>query len=110
MSGPSRNPIPRNHQKLHVWAASCAWSGPIERTAQLAGSGIPCCPYCYSVLLQGDEDDWWRRAAEWDANGHTNYVEFLTWKESRGRCWETLKLAAADFEKATSKKVTLELI
>lgn len=112
---------PKQREELHVYASRCAWSGPISAVGlldtgdiQIAGktvrnSGLPCCPYCKSVLFQCDESEWWRGAQEHDLKGHMNYVEFLKWKEAQPRCWQAMEDAAVAFTEATGKPVTLKL-
>lgn len=93
-------------ERLHVYGVNCAWSGPIGATGRLKGLGIPCCPFCGSVLFQIEEKLWQDGIAPHEAS-HANYSEFLKWKEDQPRCWPTVKEAALAFEKATGKKVGL---
>jgi hypothetical protein len=86
-----------NHN-LHVYAAGCAWSGPIEKVGMTGiPVSIPCCPYCGSVLFQMNEDEWWEGAEEFEKEGHPNYVAFLRWKESHDKCWLALEDAAKEY-------------
>lgn len=109
---------------LHVAAVHCSWSGPIsavgfldtgELTIKKASGdvkvkspGLPCCPFCKSVLMQYDEKEWNDGAVKHEQAGATNYVEFLKWKEAQRTCWKTLASAAVAFTAATGKPVKLK--
>jgi hypothetical protein len=75
-----------------VSGAGCTWWDGIEKAASLKGTGehgLPCCPFCGSVLFQHeDEAAYLRGAPEYEADGHPGYVAMLKW--ARGKCFHDL--------------------
>lgn len=93
-------------KKLHVYAMNCSWHGSIDKVKVLGGpGGIPCCPFCESMLMQADEEGWFLAARQHDKDGHENYYEFLKWTEQQPRCWKSLEAAIEAFFVATGKQV-----
>lgn len=64
-------------------ATDCGWWDSIEKASTLP-TGIPCCPFCRSVLMECKEQDWWDGARQYEKNGHPGYVADL--KAKRGIC------------------------
>lgn len=117
--------------KLHVYSARCSWHGPIEkaglldmgpapiqlktatRTIELKpvpGGGLPCCPFCKSVLFQIDEDKFWKDCVKYAKQTNSpNYPEFMLWLMKQPRCWPTVSDAAAVFFHETGKLVPLSI-
>ena len=109
---------------LHVYSARCAWHGPIEKVGklemppmelknarggnpiQIPSSGLPCCPYCKSVLFQIEEENWLKGVIQHNIS-HPGYAELVAWMEKQPRCYPTYKEAAFAFEKETGKTVKL---
>jgi hypothetical protein len=116
------------NESPYCYSAHCSWHGPISavgktesspnpvkvkrggREITIPNGGIPCCPFCGSVLFQV------RNKLEWDSGaiiheqkGHTNYVAFLGWTRVQERCWPSLRDAAVDYSKETGKLVKFDL-
>ncbi len=76
-----------------VSGARCTWWDGIEKAASLKAAagdhGLPCCPFCGSVLFQhNDEAAYLAGAPEYEADGHPGYVAMLKW--ARGKCFPDL--------------------
>lgn len=92
--------------KLVVYGANCAWWDTIDKVATLdtpTGHGLPCCPYCRSVLMQTEQPRWWidveRYAAE---RPDPLYPDFIRWL--RGKCFPSIRDARAVFEAVFGKE------
>lgn len=84
-----------------VYAARCTWWDYKSQAGRLA-SGLPCCPFCRSVLFETELADWDRNviAAGPPPEGHpahgVDYPKFVGWL--RGRCRPSIAAAVAEFK------------
>lgn len=104
--------------KLHVYSAGCSWHGPISQVGKtkdlpetiayvgnkaikIGGkdSGLPCCPYCGSMLFQIEENKWWGGAKSFNET-HPNYLRFIQWSMRQNRCWANNTEAAKAYNTA----------
>lgn len=110
---------------LHVYSVGCSWHGPIKNVGKTEdlpvteifapesklkigelggkGSGLPCCPFCGSMLFQEDTNKWWEGAKQWDKE-HPNYFRFLQWTEKQKRCWRNNSEAAVYYNNSPENK------
>jgi len=76
-----------DHETI-VCGANCTWWDSIDKTKTLRG-GIPCCPFCGSVLFQYENlDQFMENVDAYEKNGHPNYRSQLLWQ--RGKCFKTM--------------------
>jgi hypothetical protein len=76
-----------------VYGAGCLWWDNVEKAA--SRGGIPCCPFCGSVLFEvSDQKIWDEWAKRFEEDGHPNYTKLLTFM--RGKCFKKME----DAEKA----------
>ena len=61
----------------YVYGARCAWFGPISAVGHLPG-GLPCCPYCKSVLFEMPESQWWE-GVDRHEKVHPGYRAMIEW-------------------------------
>ena len=81
-----------------VYGANCTWWDSISKASQLP-NGIPCCPFCKSVLFEFPTLAAFMEGAEkYEADGHPGYRELLTWQ--RGKCFRTMEDAKKRMESA----------
>lgn len=75
-----------------VFSVRCSWWDGIDKVGKKT-SGLPCCPYCGSVLMEMDsEEEWWKSAENYAAKeNQPDYVEFIKWL--RGKCYKNLDMA-----------------
>jgi hypothetical protein len=108
---PGGSAVMAHTDRRWVYSAGCSWHGPISEAERTKDEiGLPCCPFCGSVLFQiGSEEEWWRGAREHDARGHSNYVALLTWHLPQKRCWPSLRAAAVAFQQETGLEVRWHL-
>lgn len=83
------------------------WWDTIDKTSRIDyhNSHIPCCPFCESVLYEvPDEAAWWRGVDKHELD-HPGYRHFIEW--SQGKCFRTIRLALAAYNKETGKEFKL---
>jgi hypothetical protein len=88
---------------LMVYGVGCCWFDNISKVSQHP-SGIPCCPFCGSVLMQVPTASYWRDAQKYEDDGHPGYVALLKWQQ--GKCFKTMAEAHAAYAAAISAEVT----
>lgn len=98
----------KSNSGLHVYSANCAWAGPIENVSTM-GPGVPCCPYCKSVLFQAETATFWDGARKHEALGNTNYVEFIVWIMEQPRCYPDFAVAGQAFTALTGKEIVFNI-
>lgn len=110
-------PIPRRLSGIVVHGAGCCWWDNIENAGahrqprqlepqaisekgnSFRPAGLPCCPFCGSVLFQHDsEKEFWAGSANYEKT-HPGYVALTKWM--RGKCFKTMADAATAYETET---------
>lgn len=90
-----------------VYAASCAWFGPIAEAGGRAG--LPCCPRCGSMLFEyPTREPFFEAARRHDAAGHPGYVEMIRWVDEQYRAgghFRDYNAAAEAYRRRTGKEV-----
>jgi hypothetical protein len=86
-----------------VYSVGCTWWDSIYK-ASLLENGLPCCPFCKSVLCEiENEQKWWdnidRYAKE---NSDKQYPMFMIWL--KGNCIRDYELARKRFDFAMKVK------
>lgn len=75
-----------------VYGAHCTWWDSIMKASKLP-TGIPCCPFCKSVLFEfPDLDAFMEGVDKYERDGHPGYKELLKWQQ--GKCFQTMEDAA----------------
>ncbi len=87
---------------LMAYGVGCCWFDNISKVSQHP-SGIPCCPFCGSVLMQAPTASYWRDAQKYEDDGHPGYVALLKWQQ--GKCFKTMAEARAAYAAATNSEV-----
>jgi hypothetical protein len=67
-----------------VYGAGCSWWDSIDKIAKTQ-SGLPCCPYCASVLYEVPSESLWWAAVDRRLDGDPGYHKFIEWL--RGKCF-----------------------
>ena len=112
----------------YCYSACCSWNGPItevgltrppretvivkmgDREVPLPRVGLPCCPFCGSMLFEvPTEQEWWEGAKEHEAKGHTNYLAFLHWHRQQKRCWRNVREAGLAYTEETGNVIKWDL-
>jgi hypothetical protein len=107
---PTSIPVPplRGHgpstvdSDLMVYGVGCCWFDNISKVSKHP-SGLPCCPFCGSLLMQAPTASYWRDAQKYEDDGHPGYVALLKWQQ--GKCFKTMVEARAAYAAATSTEV-----
>ena len=72
--------------------------------------GLPCCPYCGSILFEVPSQAHWDHGVDkHEAAGHTGYRDFLAWTRTQKKCWPSLRVACAVYQQETGKPVKWDL-
>ena len=77
-----------------VFGAGCTWWDSIDRAATKP-SGLPCCPWCGSVLFENSEAEWRTGVQAAQDGGRIGYVRFIDWIRGRD-CREFATFADAE--------------
>ncbi len=88
-----------------VYGACCVWWDSIYKV-KVNTAGLPCCPFCSSVLLEVEnEKKWYEWTDKYEADGHRGYRKFIEWL--RGKCFPTMRAAALEYEAKTGEIVII---
>ena len=84
-----------------VYGANCTWWDGIGKASQLP-NGIPCCPFCKSVLFEFPNLEAFMAGSDkYEADGHPGYKNLLIWQ--RGKCFKTMGIAKKAMKEALSE-------
>lgn len=80
-----------------VYGARCTWWDSADKAGRKE-SGLPCCPFCGSVLMEVDDEAEWWRGIERNPQSETvpHFHDFVTWL--RGQCFSSFEAARSVFE------------
>ena len=97
------------------YGACCTWFGSIHEI-KVNTVQLPCCPKCYGVLYEMDnEGEWWRGVDGFERGdsvltkrSHPGYRTMWEWARSQPMCFRNLPMLAKAYEKATGIVVDYE--
>lgn len=72
------------NEQMVAYGVGCTWWDTKANVATIPASGLPCCPFCGSVLFESDAASW-RAGVERHAVQHDDpgYVRFIDWLRGR---------------------------
>ena len=73
-----------------VYGVGCVWWDNIDKVAKTE-SGLPCCPYCGSVLFEMENEAAFLSGVPETEKQYPGYGEYVKWQ--RGKCLKTFKEA-----------------
>ena len=80
--------------RLVAYGARCTWWDTKDNVASMP-SGLPCCPWCGSVLFECDAAQWRSDVQAAQDGGRVGYVRFIDWLRGRD-CREFTSLVEAE--------------
>ena len=89
-----------------VYGACCSWMGSITQV-KVNNFNLPCCPYCYGVLLEFSTKQEFMKGVDEFEIKHPGYKKFLEWNINRKSCSKTLKEAIKIYNKETNSTFDL---
>ena len=83
--------------KRIVYGAGCTWWDSIDKVATL-DNGLPCCPYCSSVLFEmSNIEEWDKNVLSYEQDGNPGYRKMIEWM--RGKCFPNMIEAQSTYNK-----------
>ena len=79
-----------------AYGTICTWWGSIYDVG--SRSGLPCCPYCGSMLFEMDhERKFIASANKYEKEGHPGYPEMIKWAKGK-RCYKSIDALTAAYQ------------
>jgi hypothetical protein len=79
-----------------VYGARCSWWDDINK-ANKNEVGLPCCPFCGSVLFETDLESWNVAIAVHDKK-HPGYKKVVQWM--KGKCFLSYEVAQKEYDRS----------
>lgn len=84
----------------YCYGARCTWHGRISQVGKLE-DGLPCCPFCQSVLFEvPTEREWWEGVSKY-TEAHSGYRAMLEWQVAQNKCFPTFDVLRLEYATAT---------
>ena len=108
----------RNYDSRYVYAVGCTWHDSIHKVGNTGPSnmiindreiksvGLPCCPFCGSMLFEvPNKKDFFLGAEEHDKK-YPGYLKYVMW--TQGKCFSNTSEAISAFNSETGCNYTEE--
>lgn len=107
----------RTYDSRYVYGF-CTWHDSVHKAGntgpqkfiingrEIQSAGLPCCPFCGSMLMQVGHKKIFFRGAEEHNKKYPGYLDYITWNQ--GRCFPNFDVSIAAYNKETGNSFTKE--
>ena len=108
----------RTYDSRYCYSVGCTWHDSIHKVGNTGPSkmlingrpvesnGLPCCPFCGSMLFETEHKKNFFESAAKHAETHPGYLEFVEW--SQGKCFRDFDASIAAYNKFAGTSHTRE--